>query len=209
MTLPLSHLPAFLAATLALNLSPGPDVMFVVARSLRGSLRMGIAASLGISAGIVIHALLATFGAAALITVWPPLIKILQVAGALYLLWLAANAWLAGPVELGDVAPGQRARAVVAQGFVTNVLNPKVALFFILFLPQFIEPGAPLVPQLLFLGACFIVSGTLVNVGYAAAAARIGRWLNRSPRYRAWPHKISAAVLAGIGLHLIVDGVRS
>jgi threonine/homoserine/homoserine lactone efflux protein len=209
MTLPLSHLPAFLAATLALNLSPGPDVMFVVAKSLRGSTRMGIAASLGISAGLVIHALLATFGAAALLTAWPPLTKLLQAAGALYLLWLAASAWLAGPVQLGESARGERVRSVVAQGFVTNVFNPKVALFFLLFLPQFIEPTAPLVPQLLFLSACFIVSGTLVNMGYAAAAARIGRWLEQSPRYRALPHRLSAAVLAGIGVYLIIDDMRS
>lgn len=210
MTLPLEHLPLFLAATVALNLAPGPDVMFVVAKSLRGSVRTGIAASLGISAGILVHACLATFGAAALLTAWPPLVKLLQAAGAFYLIWLAANAWLAGPVQVKDDASSERLRSVVAQGFITNVLNPKVALFFLLFLPQFIEPDAgPLVPQLLFLSACFIVSGTLVNIAYAAAAARIGRWLDESPRYRAWPHRISAAVLAGIGVNLMIDGMRS
>jgi threonine/homoserine/homoserine lactone efflux protein len=209
MTLPLSHLPAFLAATLALNLAPGPDVMFVVAKSLRGSTRTGIAASLGISAGIVVHALLATFGAAALLTAWPPLIKLLQAAGAFYLLWLAVNAWLAGTVELTTSKGGERVGAVVAQGFITNVLNPKVALFFLLFLPQFVEPAAPLVPQLLFLGACFIVCGTLVNMGYAAAAGRIGRWVDQSARYREWPQRFSAVLLAGIGVHLIIDGMRS
>jgi threonine/homoserine/homoserine lactone efflux protein len=209
MSLPLSHLPAFLLATLALNLSPGPDVMFVVAKSLRGSTRMGIAAAVGISAGIVIHALLATFGAAALITAWPPLTTFLQAAGAFYLLWLAVNAWLAGPVQLGESSGKEHVRSVVLQGFITNILNPKVALFFLLFLPQFIEPAAPLVPQLLFLSACFIVSGTLVNIAYAASAARIGRWLDQSPRYRTWPHRLSAAVLAGIGVQLIVDGMRS
>jgi threonine/homoserine/homoserine lactone efflux protein len=209
MTLPIHELPVFLAATLALNLTPGQDVAFVVARSLGGSERTGIAASLGISAGILVHALLATFGAAALVTAWPPLAKLLQAAGAFYLLWLAANAWLAGPVQLNQQPRTERIRAVVAQGFVTNVLNPKVALFFLLFLPQFVEPAAPLVPQLLFLSACFIVSGTLVNMAYATAAARIGKWLEESPRYRAWPHRVSAAVLAGIGVHLMIDGMRS
>ncbi len=210
MTLPLENLPMFLAATLALNLSPGPDVMFVVAKSLQGSTRSGIAASLGISAGILVHAFLATLGAAALLTAWPPLAKLLQAAGAFYLLWLAANAWLAGPVRLVEGARAERLRSVAAQGFITNVLNPKVALFFLLFLPQFTEPSAgPLVPQLLFLSACFIISGTLVNVASAAAAAQIGRWLDDSPRYRAWPHRLSAVVLAGIGVHLLIDGMRS
>jgi threonine/homoserine/homoserine lactone efflux protein len=208
MTLPLLQLPAFLAATIALNLAPGPDVMFVVAKSLGGSVRTGMAASIGISTGILVHAVLATLGAAALLTAWPPLLKLLQAAGAFYVLWLAANAWLAGPVQLDQVKPA-RTRTVVMQGFITNVLNPKVALFFLLFLPQFVEPAAPLVPQLLFLSACFIVSGTLVNMAYATAAARIGKWLEESPRYRAWPHRVSAAVLAGIGVHLMIDGMRS
>jgi threonine/homoserine/homoserine lactone efflux protein len=199
----------FLAATLALNLTPGQDVAFVVARSLGGYERTGIAASLGISAGILVHALLATFGAAALLAAWPPLARLLQAAGAFYLLWLAANAWLAGPVQLNAQPRTERMRAVVTQGFVTNVLNPKVALFFLLFLPQFVEPSAPLVPQLLFLSLCFIVSGTLVNMAYALAAARMGRWLQEAPRYRGWPHRVSAIMLGGLGAHLIIEGMRS
>ncbi|HJS21015.1 MAG TPA: LysE family translocator [Steroidobacteraceae bacterium] len=209
MTLPFNELPLFLAATLALNLAPGPDVMFVVAKSMRGSVRTGIAAALGISAGILVHAFLATFGAAALLTAWPPLAKLLQAAGAFYVIWLAANAWLAGPLQLAEGKRSERVGAVAAQGFVTNVLNPKVALFFLLFLPQFVEPAAPLVPQLLFLSLCFIVCGTLVNMAYAAAAARIGRWLAQTPRYRAWPHRVAAVMLAGIGVHLMIDGMRS
>ena len=209
MTLSIHELPVFLAATLALNLTPGQDVMFVVARSLGGSARTGVAAALGISAGILVHALLATFGAAALLSAWPPLAKLLQAAGAFYLVWLAANAWLAGPVKLHAQRRAERVGAVVAQGFVTNVLNPKVALFFLLFLPQFVDADAPLVPQLLFLSLCFIVSGTLVNIAYALAAARIGRWLQEAPRYQGWPHRVSALMLGGLGAHLIIDGMRS
>ena len=209
MTLPFDQLPVFLAATLVLNLTPGQDVMFVVAKSLGGSVRTGVAASLGISAGILVHALLATLGAAALLTAWPPIAKLLQAAGAFYLLWLAVNAWLAGPAQLNAEPRTERMGTVVAQGFVTNVLNPKVALFFLLFLPQFVEPSAPLVPQLLFLGLCFIVCGTLVNVGYAVAAARFGRWLHEAPQYRGWPHRVSALMLGGLGVHLMIDGMRS
>ena len=209
MTLPFDQLPVFLAATLALNLTPGQDVMFVVAKSLSGSVRTGVAACLGISAGILVHALLVTFGAAALLSAWPPLTRLLQAAGAIYLLWLAANAWLAGPVQVKAEPRAERVSAVVAQGFVTNVLNPKVALFFLLFLPQFVEPGAPLVPQLLFLSFCFIVCGTLVNVGYAVVAARFAHWLHEAPRYRRWPHRASAVMLGGLGVHLMIDGVRS
>jgi threonine/homoserine/homoserine lactone efflux protein len=170
--------------------------------------RTGVAASLGISTGIVVHALLATFSAAALLAAWPPLLKLLQAAGAFYLLWLAASAWRSAPAELRASKP-ERTRAVVMQGFITNVLNPKVALFFLLFLPQFVDPAAPVVPQLLFLSACFIVSGTLVNMAYAATAARIGRWLSESPQYRAWSHRVTAAMLAGIGVYVMIDGRRS
>ncbi len=204
MGLPVDSLPMFLAATLALNFAPGPDVMFVVARSLQGSTRTGIAASLGISAGIVIHALLVSFGAAALLATWPATIKVLQLAGAAYLIWLAVSAWRAQPVALNDRATAESTRSVVAQGFITNVLNPKVALFFLLFLPQFIDPGlGPLRPQLLFLSFCFIVCGTLVNFAYAAASAQLGRWLRSSERYRALPHRVTALVLATIAGLLI------
>jgi threonine/homoserine/homoserine lactone efflux protein len=209
MTLPFDQLPVFLAATLALNLTPGQDVMFVVSKSLGGSERTGVAASLGISAGILVHALLVTFGAAALLNAWPPLARLLQVAGAFYLLWLAVTAWLAGPLQLNEEPRAEPAARVAVQGFVTNVLNPKVGLFFLLFLPQFVEPAAPLVPQLLFLSLCFIVCGTLVNVGYAITAARFGRWLHDAPRYRSWPHRLAAVMLGGLGVHLMVDGVRS
>lgn len=208
--LPLDRLPAFLAATLALNLSPGPDVMFVIAKSLQGSVRAGVAASLGISSGIVVHALLATVGAAALLTAWPPLTILLQAAGAFYLLWLAANTWIAEPVRLDDKAPAAELRKVVAQGFLTNVLNPKVALFFLLFLPQFTDPArGSIVAQLLVLSICFVISGTLVNVGYAAASAPIGYWLQTTPRYRALPQRLSAFVLGAIAVLLLVDGMKS
>ncbi|HSC05438.1 MAG TPA: LysE family translocator [Steroidobacteraceae bacterium] len=209
MTLPFDQLPVFLAATLALNLTPGQDVMFVVSKSLGGSERTGVAAALGISVGILVHALLVAFGAAALLNAWPPLARLLQVAGAFYLLWLAATAWRAGPVQLKEEPRAERVAKVAVQGFVTNVLNPKVALFFLLFLPQFVEPAAPLVPQLLFLSLCFIVCGTLVNVAYAITAARFGRWLHDAPRYRSWPHRLSAVMLGGLGVHLMIDGVRS
>lgn len=204
MGLPVDSLPMFLAATLALNLAPGPDVMFVVAKSLQGSARTGIAASLGISSGIVVHALLVSFGAAALLAAWPVAIKVLQLAGAAYLIWLAVGDWRAQPVTLDDRPAAESTRSVVAQGFITNVLNPKVALFFLLFLPQFIDPAlGPIRRQLLFLSFCFIVCGTLVNFAYAAASAPIGRWLRSSERFRALPHRVTALVLATIAGMLI------
>jgi len=204
MGLPVDSLPMFLAATLALNFAPGPDVIFIVAKSLQGSTRTGIAASLGISAGIVIHALLVSFGAAALLAAWPVAIKGLQLVGAVYLIWLAVGAWRARPVTLDDRTTVESTLSVVAQCFITNVLNPKVALFFLLFLPQFIDPAlGPIVPQLLFLSFCFIVCGTLVNFAYAAASAQIGRWLRSSERFRALPHRVTALVLATIAGMLI------
>lgn len=209
-TLPLDQLPAFLAATLVLNLSPGPDVMFVIAKSLQGSVRAGVAASLGISSGIVVHALLASVGAAALLTAWPPLTILLQAAGAFYLLWLAVNTWIAQPATLEDRAPAAAMRRVIAQGFMTNLLNPKVALFFLLFLPQFTDPSQGRIAfQLLTLSVCFVLSGTLVNIGYAAASAPIGHWFRTAPRHRALPQRASALVLGTIALLLLADGMRS
>jgi threonine/homoserine/homoserine lactone efflux protein len=198
-----STLLLFLGATLALNLSPGPDVLFVLANSARWGVRGGLLATLGISAGVVVHTLLAAFGVAALLAAHRWAFEALRVLGALYLLWLGVSAWRSeGGGASGAAAPSSW--SILRRGFVTNVLNPKVGLFFLAFLPQFVDPARGAVLwQVLALGALFIVSGTLVNAGYAAAGGWVSERLRREPRWRKRLDRLSGTVLIVLGVRLL------
>lgn len=160
---------AFLAAGLLLNLTPGADVMFATASGLSGGPRVGAAAGLGVGLGGFWHVGLATLGLSTLIAAVPMALTALKWLGAVYLLWLAWASWTA-PAG----APGQgglTVRAAVWRGFVTNALNPKVALFILAFLPQFADAArGPVWQQILFLGVIFTLTGTLVTAGYGLLA---------------------------------------
>jgi threonine/homoserine/homoserine lactone efflux protein len=164
----------FLTATVALNLAPGPDVLYVLANSARHGVRGGVFATLGISAGIVFHTCIAAFGVAAVLLAHRWAFDALRVVGALYLIWLGIGAWkTAETLELPGTTDTRLSR-VFSRGLITNVLNPKVALFFMAFLPQFADPPRGNVTlQVLTFGALFIVSGTLVNLLYAWAGGAL------------------------------------
>jgi len=182
----------FVVAVLLLNATPGVDLLLTVTRTLAGGARAGLAAALGIELGCVVHALAAAFGLAALMALTPSAFSVLTWAGAAYLLWLAwgmaRSAWRPDPVGQRRVAPPQRLRKEVRTGFLTNVLNPKVALFFLAFIPQFIAPAAPhKTLAFLLLGAWFVLQSAVflaVLVALASQARRlqplpaVGRALN-------------------------------
>jgi threonine/homoserine/homoserine lactone efflux protein len=193
----------FFIATLALNLAPGPDMTYVAARSLGQGRRAGLISSLGISAGCLVHIAAASAGVAVLLRAWPRAYTAIRLAGAAYLLYLGISMlWSAGR---GDgLRPVSRATdwEIFRQGAITNMLNPKVAMFFLAFLPQFVDPArgnAGL--QTLALGLLFNVSGTLVNAAVAWLAGSARRLLD-SRRGRAWFQRASAAVLTALGLRL-------
>lgn len=166
---PLDVLFAFLAAGLLLNLTPGADVMFATASGLSGGPRVGAAAGLGVGLGGFWHVGLATLGLSTLIAAVPMALTALKWVGAGYLLWLAWASWTAPPAAPGQ--GGLTARAAIWRGFVTNALNPKVALFILAFLPQFADAArGPIWQQILFLGAVFTLTGTCVTVAYGALA---------------------------------------
>jgi threonine/homoserine/homoserine lactone efflux protein len=195
----------FMAATLALNLSPGPDVLYVLANSARHGARGGILASLGISLGIVFHTCLAAFGVAALLLTHRWAFDALRVAGALYLIWLGVGALrsVAQSKSTGEssAAPGQ----ILRKGFITNVLNPKVALFFLAFLPQFVDPARGHAGmQALGFGALFVASGTVVNVAYACVGGMLSAALRRDDRWRRRLNRMSGGVLILLGARLLV-----
>lgn len=192
---------AFLVAGVVLNLTPGADVMFASACGVSGGWPSGVAAAGGVALGSVLHVGLATVGLSAALLAVPHAATVIRWAGAAYLVWLAWSAWHAPAPVPGQ---GQRSAArAIARGFVTNALNPKVALFIMAFLPQFLTPGAgPVWHQTLALGAMFVMSGFVITAGYGAAAGLLGARLGRS---QAWMNRIAAVVFGGLAARIVLD----
>lgn len=177
-----AELAVFAGAVFVLNATPGVDFLLTVSRTLQGGVRAGVAAACGIAAGCVVHALAAAFGLAALLALHPQAFQPIQWAGAAYLLWLGfgllRQAWRGGGAGADTVeatAP-RSAWADFRGGLLTNVLNPKVALFFLAFLPQFVPAGAwSATASFLLLGAWFVVQGLLFLLALVAFTARLRR----------------------------------
>jgi threonine/homoserine/homoserine lactone efflux protein len=180
---------AFALAVLVLNATPGADLLLTLGRSLQAGARSGLATALGINAGCVVHALGAAFGLAALLAVLPGVFMALQWAGAAYLVWLGLGLWgqawrPPGPAHRAT-PPGPEAVTTAPvslwvdfrTGLLTNVLNPKVAFFFLAFLPPFVPAASPSrTASFLLLGAWFVVQSTVFLFGVVALAGRLRRW---------------------------------
>lgn len=192
---------AFVLAGIVLNLTPGADVMFATACGLAGGWRGGVAAAFGVALGSVVHVAFATLGISAAILAVPHAYDIIRWAGAVYLLWLAWAAWTAPPPEPDQ---GRRShRAAIRKGFVTNLLNPKVALFIMAFLPQFAAPEiGPIWHQTLGLGLLFIVTGLIITSGYGAFAGLFGAALGKVQGVMG---KVSALVFGGLAARIIME----
>jgi threonine/homoserine/homoserine lactone efflux protein len=203
---------AYLAAATALALSPGPDTMFVLATSTSGGARAGVAATLGISTGSLVHATLAALGVSALIAASPEAFDALRIAGALYLLWIGAqalHAFIAGlrnPTALPAANGGETsAWSAYRRGLLTNVLNPKVGVFYVAFLPQFANPELGHVPlQIFLLGAIHNVIGTLWLIALAVASGRTAQAFARSPRVRAWLDGVAGTIYIALALRMFL-----
>jgi len=201
------ELALFMGAVFLLNATPGVDLLLTVARTLQGGVRAGLAAALGINAGCVVHALAAAFGLAALLAVSAAAFAAIKWLGAAYLLWLAwgmaRTAWRGGAsAATAAAAPARSAWADFRIGLVTNVLNPKVALFFLAFLPQFIAAETPHKTQaFLGLGAIFVVQSLLFLLAVVALSSRLRR-LPSSPRFARWLHGLGAMLFATLALRL-------
>ena len=179
-----THDPALFAATVfVLNATPGVDMMLVLASTLRRGVRAGLMTSLGVAAGCIVHTLLAAFGMAALLAASAAAFSVLKLAGAAYLVWLALGMFreAARGAPNPAAAPAGAARetgwAAFRRGVLTNALNPKVALFFLALLPQFIAADAPhKTAAFLFLGAWVIVQGFLFLAAFVMLVAPLRRW---------------------------------
>jgi len=207
-----AHLVAFILAGWLLNLTPGPDVLYIVSNALRAGVRAGIVAGLGITAGCFVHIVAAAVGVGALLAASTTAFTVLKYAGAAYLLYLGARMLLAkAPADAPatDASPVGAAprslRAVFMGGFWTNVLNPKVALFFLAFVPQFIAPGTPdKALTFMLLGLLFNLNAIPVNTGWAVAAG----WLARRGAVRQWMRmldRVAGVMFIGFGIRLALS----
>ena len=194
---------AFLPAALALNLTPGADMMFTLGQGLKGGWRAGQAANLGIAAGGMVHVLLAALGLAAVLKAHPAAFETVRWAGVAYLLWLAWKSLRAGPVTATEVARAGHLR-IFREALVVNLLNPKVILFILSFLPQFVDPARPVVPQFLTLGAVFCAGGLMVNGLVGGFAGTIGGRLALSASLSRWLGRVSAGIFGLLALRLAV-----
>ena len=197
----------FLIASLALNLAPGPDMLYVLGRSLGQGRRAGIVSSLGIFVGCLVHIAAAALGLAALLRASVVAFNLIRYAGAAYLIYLGARMLFSKDAQntLASGATTQPAslRRIFMQGVISDVLNPKVAMFFVAFLPQFVNPArGPVVFQIVVLGLILDVGGTLVNLGVAFFAGEIGNRLRESDRIARWQRWFTGSIFIGLGVRL-------
>lgn len=201
----------FLVAALALNLAPGPDMLYVIGRSLGQGKRAGIVSALGIFVGCLVHIAAAAVGIAALLRSSPLAFNVVRYAGAAYLVYLGVRMLVTKESAFSaDTLPKPEAlNKIFYQGVITNVLNPKVAMFFLAFLPQFVNPktgpahfGVAL--QIVVLGLIFNAGGTLVNLAVALAAGRMGDRLRRSSRAARIQKWFAGTVFIGLGARLAI-----
>lgn len=198
----------FVIAGLVLNFTPGPDLLYITARSLGQGWRAGAASSLGIAAGCLVHTAAAALGISVLLQASPLAYEAVRLCGAAYLIWLGVQA-LRRPAAAGAVAelPAEPLRRVFWQGFAINVLNPKVALFFLAFLPQFADPSrGAFALQVLVLGLIFIGNGLWVCLLVARSAAAMAGWARERAGAMSWIQRGSGALLLALGVHLALDG---
>lgn len=212
------NLIAFALAALAVNLLPGPDMAFVSIASGRGGRHAGLAASLGIFVGCLVHIALTAFGLSALIAASQTAFTVLKLVGAAYLLWIAfgllkpaAVADTAGANTAGAPTPQAPASAMTParafrQGILCNITNPKVALFFLAFLPQFIDPASThRTLQLAGLGLAFNTSGLVVNAGVALSIAALTERLRHQTRLVRWLRWATAGIMGTLAVRLAVS----
>lgn len=199
----MNDLAIFLVASFFLWITPGQDTIYIVARSISQGRLVGVVSSLGIGTGSLVHSGLAAAGISLVILTSPLLFLFIKVSGCLYLVYLGISAICSNSNQKVSLSIEHKSLSgIYAQGVATNLLNPKVALFFIAFLPQFASSdGAKL--NLLFLGATFVVGGTVWCLMVAYFASSFSEFLSDSKIISKWFGKMSGAIYIGLGLNIL------
>lgn len=204
----ISDFSLFFVAVLLLNATPGPDTAYIVGRSIAQGRSAGLMSALGISAGCCVHALASAVGLSAILAASTTAFTFIKLAGGIYLVYLGVRMLLAKPVQTAaaavrDVRP---ARTIFLQAMLTNVLNPKVILFFLAFIPQFVRTDATQKTlAFLLLGVAFAAISLCWNSGTAFLAGTLARHAGRSPRIRLWLERLVGASFIALGAKLALS----
>lgn len=205
-----SSLSLFITAVLLLVFIPGPNTIYIVARSIQQGRRAGIVSSLGVQLGTLFHVIAAAFGLSALLLSSALAFNVVKYAGAAYLIYLGIKTLLSreqpqAPEEVQTTAFSR----VFYQGVIVNLLNPKTALFFFAFLPQFVDPErGSLATQIMLLGTILMVLGALSDVTYALAAGSIGNWLRGNAKFLRAQRYFAGSVYIGLGAATAFSGTH-
>lgn len=199
-------LAAYLVTSVILGLTPGPDMTLFLSKTVSLSRVAGVAALMGASTGLVVHSVLVATGLSVILAASVTAFTILKVVGAAYLLYLAIDAVRNGSsLSLDGRAAGEPLRSVYVKGLLVNLSNPKVIIFFVTFLPQFVSPSDPhAAGKLLFLGLFFIVVNVPVCLGLIWSAGGIARLLRRSPKATRFVDWLFAGVLGAFAVKLVL-----
>lgn len=199
------HLTLFIVSGLLLNLTPGQDTLYIVGRTMSQGRRAGLLSVMGIVSGSVIHTLAAAFGLSAILATSALAFTVVKLAGAAYLVFLGVKMLIdrsTAPAVAREFQP-EDDLAIYRAGLLTNVLNPKVALFFMAFLPQFVDPaGGTRILSFLFLGGVFIFNGTLWCLVLVSAASAMSRRLRESPSMAVTLRRATGVIFVGLGARL-------
>ena len=202
-------LPLFVLSGLLLNILPGPDSLLIMTRSATQGWRAGCAAALGIGAGTMVHILAAALGMSALLATSATAFTVVKLVGAAYILWMAAGLLMSrkkGGAGVPVALPALPCRRIFAQGFLTNVLNPKVALFFLAFVPQFIGVDAPnKALAFVILGAIFNFNGMLWCAALAVTTAKASERIKLDPTVSLWLNRATGGLFVWLGVKLALS----
>jgi len=194
----------FVGVAWALIITPGPDMLYVITRGVTQGRRAGMLSALGVICGILVHTTAAAFGLTLLLQTSAFAFLMVKTLGGIYLIYLGVKAWRdKSTFSVQTSAPSLSFQRVFWQGVLSNVLNPKVAIFFLAFLPQFVDKGSGNVPfQMVMLGLTFACFGLcfLLVIGYSSG--KIGRLLTRRPQYAEFLQRLAGGILIGLGIRL-------
>jgi threonine/homoserine/homoserine lactone efflux protein len=196
------HLLLFLLTSIAITVAPGPDNLQVLARGMAQGRAAGLVAALGFASGVLFHTTLAVLGVAALLRAAPLAFHALKLAGGAYLIWIGWQALRSrglAAAEAGERVPLAR---IFRQSVLGNMMNPKVTLFFVVFLPQFVDPQRPLAPQMILFGVIFMIQAALVFSVFGLCAGALGTWLRRRPRVGVWLDRLAGVTFVALGLRV-------
>jgi threonine/homoserine/homoserine lactone efflux protein len=194
----------FLAAALVVAITPGPGIFYIVARTLAGGRTEGLASSVGLGLGGLVHVFGGAFGISALVMASAEAFTLLKIAGALYLIWLGLNTWRGARIVEPAEVQTTGVRRAFREGIVVEALNPKTAAFFLAFIPQFVDPSANVAAQFIVLGLISVALNTSADlvVTYWAARARAG--FARRPTFLTRMRQASGAIMCGLGATLLL-----